>query len=423
MEEGTANPVSIIRTANRSDLRDVRDKHKEMILYNKRLRLDEVSDYIHDVNISEFKKLLLKLKQKNVPLVLLKKIKNSCVSCEYIEAIFRTEGAFNSLLRMLLSNDAHKQLEAAACLTNLTCGPHIYSYKVAKNAGAYFTSFVNGNNLFLQEQSAWALANIATDCLECFNIIKSQGALPALLKAMTSPLQNVVHSVLFALCACTKYEDPEIISLIQKDLPNCVLSTIEQDNISKDMFLDAVFTLSNCCYLSMKYSLNTFDTKSLERIITMLLKVAQSSDIDRVVAIPLVRSIGYLSYDDSNCNYLSSHTKFYQAIQNLASAEDCMHLFKESVWILCNVAASADYMVNASNIMPLFDPLKTFLKQEKSVILQVLYYLATLLSRSEDLIFPLKQHEIFVEIQSLLESTDKDILQASRIILEIMQQP
>lgn len=63
---------------------------------------------------------------------------------------YRCEGAFNSLVRVLIGNDALKQLEAAACLTNLACGPHKCSYKVSKASGVYLISFVNGGSYFLQ---------------------------------------------------------------------------------------------------------------------------------------------------------------------------------------------------------------------------------------------------------------------------------
>lgn len=62
----------------------------------------------------------------------------------------RFEGAFNSLIRVLIGNDALKQLEAAACLTNLACGSHKCSYKVSKASGVYLISFVNGSSYFLQ---------------------------------------------------------------------------------------------------------------------------------------------------------------------------------------------------------------------------------------------------------------------------------
>ena len=79
----------------------------------------------------------------------------------------------------LTSKNAHFQLEAAWCITNLATGVHEDTLKVLKASAAYLITYLitylSGQHVQLQDQCAWALGNFSGDSQECRNILRAQG--------------------------------------------------------------------------------------------------------------------------------------------------------------------------------------------------------------------------------------------------------
>ncbi|KAL1418986.1 hypothetical protein MTO96_025531 [Rhipicephalus appendiculatus] len=161
---------------------------------------------LEPVPIEQFEAMLKDIKAQRNNKHYLRKVKNSlALGGDYISRFLRTNGALEQLVSVTLrSTESSCQLEALSCLTNLACGDHKATNRVLRSAGPYLITFLNGSNPFLQEQSAWCLANIARDCDECRELLKCQGASHAFVKALQSIYPQVVDMAVFALLAlCT----------------------------------------------------------------------------------------------------------------------------------------------------------------------------------------------------------------------------
>ena len=101
-------------------------------------------------------------------------------SSEYIDAFLEVDNALYSLIGYLTGNNASLQLEAICCLTNISASENKNIHTIVKATSAYLITFLRSGSVLLQDQSAWALANMAADNEKTRELLKAQGIIEPL---------------------------------------------------------------------------------------------------------------------------------------------------------------------------------------------------------------------------------------------------
>lgn len=111
-------------------------------------------------------------------------------SSDFIQAFLDVDNALFTLVGYLTGSDTNLQLEAAWCVTNITANHYKNIMIVVKSTSAYLITFLKGGSILLQDQSAWALGNMAAESAEVREMLKMQGVI--------DPLINLVE----VKCCC-----------------------------------------------------------------------------------------------------------------------------------------------------------------------------------------------------------------------------
>lgn len=228
--------VDEIRQTLRSQQYDEQRERRKKLVDDRRGASVPSTKEFEPVPIEEFEAMLKDLKAERNNTHYFRKLKNSlALGDEYVSRFLRTNNALEQLLSVVLrSCEASCQLEALACLTNLACGDHKATYRVLRAAGPYLITFLNGSNPFLQEQSAWCLANIAMDCDQCCDLLRCQGASHAFVKALQSIYPQVVEMAVLALKAYTQSSPDVVQDLITRGLLKHLLPLFDQVSAKPD---------------------------------------------------------------------------------------------------------------------------------------------------------------------------------------------
>ena len=101
-------------------------------------------------------------------------------SSQYVDAFMEVENSLYSLIGYLTGNNALLQLEAICCLTNISASGSKNIPTIAKGTSAYLITFLRSGSVIIQDQSAWALANMAADSEKMRELLKAQGVVEPL---------------------------------------------------------------------------------------------------------------------------------------------------------------------------------------------------------------------------------------------------
>uniref|UniRef100_A0A1B6C518 IBB domain-containing protein n=1 Tax=Clastoptera arizonana TaxID=38151 RepID=A0A1B6C518_9HEMI len=157
-------------------------------------------------------------------------------NCDNISLFFGIEGALSSLVTLLIGTNSIYQIAAADCLCNLSLD--ISNLKgciqIAKAAGIYLISYLQGLHYNLMNSCLLALGNLAASDTQCWEILRSQGLLNSLLHLLKLRPPTVIENALYAIVQFLKvglyhlgYEElqklsAEIINeFFQNPSPNC----------------------------------------------------------------------------------------------------------------------------------------------------------------------------------------------------------
>eukprot|EP01155_Anaeramoeba_flamelloides_P052146 Anaeramoba_flamelloidesc42659_g1_i1.p1 GENE.c42659_g1_i1~~c42659_g1_i1.p1 ORF type:complete len:265 (+),score=37.36 c42659_g1_i1:203-997(+) len=164
-----------------------------------------------------------------------------------INEILEHNGILTTLVKFLdYDNHQRLQFEAAWSLTNIAAGLTEHTRMVI-NAGSLpaFSRLIISKNESIQEQSIWAIGNIAGDCAEFRDKVIENGVVFNLINIIESnPRIEILKSTTWALCnICRAKPHPEL-----KD-PNALISVL----IGLLDFQDIKVVSDSCwslCYLA-----------------------------------------------------------------------------------------------------------------------------------------------------------------------------
>lgn len=131
-------------------------------------------------SVKEASKAIQKKKGENT-VTNLKHLRNAfSESNKYVDVFLEVENTMYSLIGYLTGNNASLQLEAICCLTNISASENKNIHTIAKSTSAYLITFLRSGSVLLQDQSAWALANMAADNEKTRELLKAQGVIEPL---------------------------------------------------------------------------------------------------------------------------------------------------------------------------------------------------------------------------------------------------
>jgi hypothetical protein len=269
-----------------------------------------------------------------------------------VSILCQIENSIRSITTALISGSSDVQIEAAWCLTNLSAGSHKHTKSVLKAAGAYLVTYLDSSDRRLQDQCAWAIGNIAADCLSFRQVLLAQGAVHALVPLLDSRLETVQYSALFALANMTMDVNDEVIHAV---LSSNVLSELfklpQMEKMGTGMLTEFTRLVMHLC--SSRNPL-------LHESVFMLQLIAMSGN-----------TLAHLSTDGNFSSNLEPITWIMRALANymesgpysgdeyvasllpavLSSGHE--YLTKESLWCLANLTANHPGILTKHDLVPL----------------------------------------------------------------------
>lgn len=418
-----SDDVETIRNRNRNEEIALRKERKEKYLCTKRWHLTDGEDIQDEFTVSEVKSATVKLKKPGSDLLSsLRLLKQAFAhGTTYIDAFLSEENALNTLVGIYTGTNSEHQVEAGWCITNIAAGTHNHAMTVMKFVAPYLASYLTGDNYLLQDQSSWAIGNLAGDSQECRNLIRSQGVVAPLIKLMQSQHPSVVQSAAFALSNLAK-ESVEISRemvhghVIPALLPHY---TLRPDNMGVLSEVSWVFThLAS----SGEFSEEMVKHGVLSQTVELLVQLAESQQTlvrDGVVETPLLRCLGNLcSGPDEYTTMACQNPKLLPALGTYLSATH-RHIKKETLWVLSNLTSepSACQTVLQSPLLPL---ILDQVPAAFDIKMEALYVLCNMACHGDDACNFLVDNGVFQQIVPVLKSSDIEILNLGLSLVEML---
>ncbi|KAL1443596.1 hypothetical protein MTO96_030250 [Rhipicephalus appendiculatus] len=375
--------VDEIRESLRSQQCDEQRERRQKLVDDRRGASVSTTE-LEPVPIEQFEAMLKDIKARRNNKHYLRKVKNSlALGGDYISRFLRANGALEQLVSVTLrSTESSCQLEALSCLTNLACGDHKATNRVLRSAGPYLITFLNGSNPFLQEQSAWCLANIARDCDECRELLKCQGASHAFVKALQSIYPQVVDMAVFALLAYAQSSSDIVQDLVKRDLHEHLLPLFDRDSAKPD-FIGQLGWIILCTYSHDSVPVENMNHS--ERLcLTVLDKMIHYSLAPQENSAALPSLLACLAtWSSQRCKLagpLAGSPGIIAALGRLLEAPH-LHLRREALWLMHCLSGFltqhdlADISAAISGIVPLLTPGAEYINE----VLQLLQGISTTL--------------------------------------------
>ena len=106
---------------------------------------------------------------------------------DFVDAFLEVDNSLHTLIGYLTGNDSDLQLEAAWCITNISATDYHNMITIVKAATPYLITYLQSGSVLLQDQSAWALGNMASDNEKVREMLHQQG--------IVSPLVDLLKQV------------------------------------------------------------------------------------------------------------------------------------------------------------------------------------------------------------------------------------
>ncbi|XP_075226632.1 uncharacterized protein LOC142327439 isoform X2 [Lycorma delicatula] len=144
-----------------------------------------------------------------------------------------------ALVRELTGVSSLIQLAVAECFVNMSLGNHKCCFKIAKSAGTYLITHLQGMNLNLKVPCIWALGNLVGSDIKTWKLLNSQGLLLLFLELL--PITELQENVIYALTHYIKIGFNELLLIyevctkMQSMCEKIILEYIYSGNFFKDL--------------------------------------------------------------------------------------------------------------------------------------------------------------------------------------------
>lgn len=409
--------VDQLRHRRREDEIALRKEKREWILNSKRFRYDEPGNEISEQEVVEAAQDLIKGCDRCIEKLQLLRRAFSQGSL-YIDAFFSIENVLPCLVSLFTGPCSDTQLEAAWCLTNISAGMHHHTTAVAKAASPYLITYLSSSNHLLQDQSAWAIGNLAGDSKECQDLLHTQGAVSSLINLLQSPVPSVIQSASFALANLAR-EAPHIQrTMLDQNILASLLPYLHYQNDTLDILCELGWVLT---YLtaSSEYVDELVTAGLLIHLVNLLVTFAAGDQNNGQAITPLLRAVGNMCAGEDAYSLQAINNPNLLPTLNAFLHSKHRHIIKETLWVLSNMAAVVDVasQILVSELLP---SITALLVSTFDIRLEVVYLLCNLGSHSTYHCTKLVPLCILPQLVSLLKSSDLESLNLGLYFCEMM---
>ncbi|KAG0250985.1 hypothetical protein DFQ27_009104, partial [Actinomortierella ambigua] len=320
---------------------------------------------------------------------------------------YATSPEFKDVLEGILTGtDAEQQLLATWVITNMAASSSALC-EAAMTTTPHLISFLDGQNVALVDQSAWALGNMAAEGPAFSERLRANGALPPLIKLLDSKDLNLVQTACFALSNLARGQGTANEDLLKAGLVPPLLRHLRVDTEP------AVISEAAWVIVYLTSGPENLITHLLEqRLIPLLVAPLKDFLTLGALVIPLVRALGNIaSGPDDNSAELINEAGFLPALHQLIQS-DCRAVKKESLWLLSNLTADHQAGDVAKIVQAGFIPTLANIvtHQNYDIRKEAAYALVHLAAHGADYVQMLPHRQLLPGFLDLLRTKDDELI-------------
>ncbi|PIA19741.1 ARM repeat-containing protein [Coemansia reversa NRRL 1564] len=246
------------------------------------------------------------------------------------------------LIGFLNATDADEKLQCLWCLTNIAAGEKSMAEKTLVTV-PYLLTLVSGKNMELQNQSIWAIGNLAAEGETEREKLFANGVLQPLVEvARDATDEMVLQTACFALSNMARKPNTYFNSLFDLTLP-IVVKQLEAFQNNAECVVELAWV---CTYLTASSSETQLDQITATTVIKRLLQSAKG--MSGAALIPVVRTLGNIAAGtDAQTHALVERDGFVTLLLRCIEETSSRALEKEALWVMSNVTAGRKDDVDA----------------------------------------------------------------------------
>ncbi|KAK3083973.1 hypothetical protein FSP39_006127 [Pinctada imbricata] len=288
---------------------------------------------------------------------------------------------------------------------------------VTKQAAPYMVTYLSSSIPQLQDQSAWALGNLAADSQECKEIIRAQGIVNPLIQLLQSPHPKVVHSAAFALANLAKGS----IEIAQEMIQNNVISNLLPHfkySTENEAILSEVSWVFTYLAASGNFTEPLISSGVLTQIVALLVQMSNVKPHIATVVTPMLRCLGNIcSGPDDNTMKACENADLLPSLAVYLSS-DLRHARKETLWVLSNMTGDLS-VCKAVTYGPHLSLVLQQVPAAFDVKIEALYLLCNIACHGEDLCNHMVENGVLETVVPCLKLSDVEILNLSLALCEM----
>ncbi|XP_006645862.1 importin subunit alpha-1b-like [Oryza brachyantha] len=246
----------------------------------------------------------------------------------------------------------HLQFEAAWVLTNITSGTAANTMAVVEHGALpILVKLLSSPNEDIREQAVWALGNVAGDSTNCRDLVLMHGAMLPLLQQLNEHSKlSMLRNCAWAIANFCVGQPPPDFKHVESAFP-----VLQQLILSQDEEI-----LTNSCW-ALSYLTNggsydrtqaMIDTGACPRLVELL------NHPSVMVLIPTVRTIGNIAAgDEKQTQHIVGNPQALPGLLNLLTTTQNKSIKREACWTISNITAGSkeqiQAVINANMIAPL----------------------------------------------------------------------
>ncbi|XP_060084483.1 importin subunit alpha-8-like [Ylistrum balloti] len=415
-----ADDVQTIRDRTRNEEVALRKEKKDKAVNAKRFRYITEAEAGVEVTQDEVRNATCGLKKPGAHrLENLKLLKHAfSQGTVYIDVFFSIENSLSWLVGLYTGQDIELQQEAAWCITNISAGTHQHAVAVAKYIAPYLVTYLSSVVPVIQDQSAWALGNLAGDSKESRSLIHAQGVVFPLVQLLQSPHPSVVQSASFALSNLVKESHDiarEVVNV--KALP--LLQTLLVNTAENQGILTEVSWVLTYLAASPEFTEEMVKLGFLTQIVDILVQLVSTNPHVFQIVTPLLRCLGNLcSGPDEYTQMACTNSSLLQSLAAYLSSSH-RHIRKETLWVLSNMAGEP-HTCHTLAFGPLLPVILDQVPGAYDIKMEALYLLCNIACHGEELCLQLLNNGILQKVAPVLKSHDVEILNLGIALIEMI---
>jgi len=260
---------------------------------------------------------------------------------DFIDAFMNVSNALHALIGYLTGKDSSLQLEAAWCITNISANDHTYMLTISKAVGAYLVTYLQSGSKLLQDQSALALGNMASDSHEVRMILEKQGILKPLINIIKQNEVELIQSALFALCNMARSRELTLPLLKENDLPMYIVELLSNYTTEINVVGELAWLLT---YMTCEEeNIEIFLQLNTVTYLTHWINKVRPHQKEYFFAVtPLLRCLGNIFGSSHNNNINMDDILTHDSGGLLLTLNNFLHsnkryLIKECLWVVANI--------------------------------------------------------------------------------------